>query len=200
MRFSMLIKIGGILMKVITVLNDNDAKVFNEKKLLITTELRDSYNSEALEDIRNFVGFNTGYEDVPIIGISKINGNSVNLEKQFDEIPAFLPVASGDYILELNVNEDEAISLDYNEFAKFEHTFDEAMVASQRAKLNEEFCSRLTVGTIKDIANTLCFIPRIRVKDCRCYALLTEDWAQESVELAGIKPAKLNKLGAFKGC
>lgn len=187
-------------MKVITILNNNDAKVFNEKKLLITTELRDSYNSEALEVIRNFVGFNTGYEDVPIIGISKIEGNLVNLEKQFDEIPAFLPVASGDYILELNVNDDEIINLDYNEFAKFESTFEETMVASQRTKLNEEFCSKLTLGAVEDVETTLCFIPRIRAKDCRCYALLTEDWTQESVELAGIKPAKLNKLGAFNKC
>lgn len=185
-------------MRILTVLTKNDAEIFNKSKTLETTELSSNYDKSALEVISEALDNNTGYEGIPIIGITKIRNEAVKLEKHFDELPALLSVGAGDYLLELDINIDECLTADYNTFLEFESSFEEKLLNTERTELINKFLEAVKIGSQETNETELGFIPKIRLKNCKCFAMLTEDWGQEDVKLAGIKVAKLNKLMAFK--
>lgn len=185
-------------MKVIAVMSSKDAKHLEKKKELDTTEIMAMYNKEAVGVIGQYLFDQTGYDNSPIVGICRIEKNNVSIEKNFQQIQNYLPISVGDYMIETAVNDDEVITIGYDDFNSFEMLMDDESVEyAEKLEAIDNVKKLLHVGHQTDIAFEICFIPSIRLKDCNSFAVLSEDWGQSHAKLGGLKPANLNALEVF---
>lgn len=187
-------------MKVITVISSDNAKKLQKEKKLSDTDIMEIYAKEIRELIGKYIKQNTSYECTPIIGVSKVNGKDAIIEKCFEDLPRVLPLAIGDYILEMRINDDEVTTIGLDDFNELEMSVTDINKDSEEyQEISEALNSKLKIGkNVKGIKDELCFLPEIRLNDCKAFIVLTEEWGQEDKDFDKFKPTKLNSLKAFK--
>lgn len=186
-------------MKVITVISPNNAKELQTKRKLSDTDIMEIYASEIKDNIKEFIKHNTSYDCSPIIGVTRVDGSNVTIEKCFNELPRVLPLAIGDYILEMRINDDEVTTIDLDSFNDLEMQITDLDKDSLAyAELVEDLNSKLKIGANDKSEDVLCFIPEVRLSDCKAFIVLTDDWDKEDKSLNKLKPTKLTSLKAFK--
>lgn len=191
---------GGVNMKVITVISSENAKVLQKEKKLSDTDIMEIYTKEIKELIGKYIKKNTSYECTPIIGVSKVDGKDAIIEKCFEDLPRVLPLAIGDYILEMRIHDDEVTTIGLDDFNELEMSVTDIDKDSvEYAEIVETLNTKLKIGkNEKGIRDELCFLPEIRLSDCKAFIVLTEEWGKEDKDFNKFKSTKLNSLKAFK--
>lgn len=183
-------------MRVLVVLEENEAMSLVKSREFYIDELKDEYNPVFMNNIKNYLEYNTGYNNNPIIGLGCVDGSACDLRKHFDYVPNYLGTSAGDYILEIEVPDDEIVFMLYDDFIELEGEGE--LVTEDDELYQEDIIDKLSLRLPTTEYDTyICFIPKIRISQCRCFLVISDDWSSEEKHLGGIPMVKVNKLHAF---
>lgn len=183
-------------MRIIVVLEENEASSLAKDRKFTLNSFKDDYNEYFLENIKEYLNDNTGYDNNPIIGMACIEGSRCDLRKHFDYIPNFIGTSAGDYILEIEIPSDEAVFMKYEDFLELESEGD--VIPEGDELYREDILDKLSLRLPdSEYDSYVCFIPKIRMNQCKCFVVVSEDWSSEEKQLGTIPMLKVNKLSAF---
>lgn len=187
-------------MEVLTVISSANMEKLQKEQSLDDTAIMALYDEKVRNCIASALKDSTSYDSLAIVGIAKIAGNKPVIEKCFGELPRLLPLASGDYILEMTINDDEVLTINADIFNELESRMQEVRIDSvDYGELVETLNSKLRLGGGEESdMDLLCFFPKLRLKDCSAFLVLTEDWEQGAKGRNRLKATKINNLKVFK--
>lgn len=143
----------------------DEGSISNVFIITVTEEIKSS--------IKEFLSINTGFEDLPIMGISKIEG-ATNLEEGWDTLTSLIDVKTNDFLLEFDMPNDMLATISYNRFLELLYN------NPNRIADNLTFESH---SNGDDDDNEFAFASMVLFKYCTGYKLIGENWESEDCEL-----------------
>lgn len=133
----------------------------------------------AILQILKYAMYKNGLEEViPVIGISRIYGNELSLEKDWNSIIDFLPSKEGLIYFELTVPVNKCLFIKHVDLMKFNVLTKKNLSKETREKLLNDFLSRCSKEPILE-DNVLVLLEKIDFKDCKYFSRLTGNWGRE---------------------
>lgn len=133
----------------------------------------------AILQILKYAMYKNGLEEViPVIGISRIYGNELSLEKDWNNIIDFLPSKEGLIYFELTVPVNKCLFIKHVDLMKFNVLTRKNLSKETREKLLNDFLSRCSKEPILE-DNVLVLLEKIDFKDCKYFSRLTGNWGRE---------------------
>lgn len=170
------------------------------KELIKKKKLESASNIQILEEhtikmLTELLEELTGYDNIPIMGVSKINGKSVSLKRDFNYIINILNLTSGDFVFICNIEDDEVISVENDDLINYESELDEN--EDFLDFYDEEAKAHFSLGSKKEHSNEIVFIPKIKLSDCIGYVMLSDEWSAVDQELSAPGIIQLEKLNVI---
>jgi len=154
-------------------------------------------SDKLIKAIGEYMEKNVGYKSVPTCCVSRIDGEEVSLEKNYEDLSDYIGVAGGSVILELDVNADMCVSINFEDLLEFNSRVkdieDDELVKYEL----EEFFDSISLGKI-DGLDIITFIPFLDLNKGKCFMLLNEDWDCEDMKLGNLPQIKLEQMEGFK--
>lgn len=183
-------------MRVITVLSETDARNLLKSKELESNQTIEFFNKNFLNVVHGYSSDNTGYNNMPMVGISTIDDETVNLEKHFDYVSNYLPTVAGDFIIEVDVPKDELLFMRWSEFLELDEEGE--LVESDDSLYAEDIIDNLFLEKPEqDSEELLCFFPILRLNQCRRFLVVADNWDSEEKEFGNVPRVNVNRLGVF---
>ena len=133
----------------------------------------------AILQILKYAMYKNGLEEViPVIGINRIYGKELSLEKDWNNIIDFLPSKEGLIFFELTVPLNKCLFIKHVDLMKFNILSRKNLSKESREKLLHDFLSRCSKEPILE-DNVLVLLEKIDFKDCKYFSKLTDSWGRE---------------------
>lgn len=155
------------------------------------------FSKSTSECIKMFLEDNTGYENEPIICIGRIGNEDVRLQKHFDDVSEFIPVVSGNIILEAEIPDDEVVSLDFESLLEYDEYLENSENPFITKAYKDKFKKCLHLGPQKNLENEICFIPCLRFNDCKYYVKVSDTWTPDGSKVSETDNLDMERLEAF---
>lgn len=178
--------------RLLTTISIKDANKLNDNLELENSNLNNYINEDLKNKIKEFIEENTGHDLGFIMCVQKVYGENANIENHYDTVGNYLQVASGTIILDLKVDEDQIVSVRFEDLLAYNKKFKQAD-EFERELLTEEFQSKITLGELEG-NNVISFIPYINLNDCKSFILVNEDWEATDYKLGNVPQIKLARL------
>ena len=150
-----------------------------------------------IKAIGEYMERNVGYKCIPICCVSKIDDKEVSLVNNYEDLSDYICVAGGCVILELEVNSDMCVSINFEDLLEFNSKLkgieDEELIQYEL----EEFFETLSLGKT-DGTDVMTFIPFLDIKRGRCFIMLDENWNCVDMKLGNIPQVKLTDMKGFE--
>lgn len=183
-------------MRVITVINRNDAKNLLKLREIESNQTVDYFSKNLLDVVHGYSSDNTGYDNTPMIGLATIDNETADLEKHFDFVGNYLPTASGDFMLEVDIPRDELVFMDWSHLLELDEEGE--MISEEDSLYEEDVIENLHLEKPEENSDELiCFFPILRLKECKRFLVVTDNWDSEEQEFGNVPQLNVNKLGVF---
>lgn len=152
------------------------------KKCELINLIPDSFK----EVVHLFMEENIGFKTEPVFCLSRLNGEPVSLSGEYvDEefsVIDFLPVETGDVILEFSVEEDTMVSIGVERLFELKQYYEnlDGMNETVLQLLRDSLCVGAEVEGEKNVYS---FLPCLYKKDCRRYFRIDDNWDKDRSEL-----------------
>lgn len=167
-------------MKFITKLNANQVK-----ELLEDGELSNVFvmplSAEAKELVRKFLEDNTGFDNVPVMGLVKVN-NKEGLENCWDEVTTMIPIKEKDFLLEFDMPDDMIAVIGYDSLTSIMFGQEKIDLLGLKSQLKvEDHC---------DNPSEFAFTSMVMLEYCTGFKLIGPNWEKEDKKLEPVENLK----------
>lgn len=174
-------------MKFITKLNLSKTRELVEKG-----KLSDNCIIPISDGVRNlleeYLEENTGFSTKPVIGVTKVLGNT-DLVDVWEDLCVLIPPMVGDFILEFDMPDDMIATISYEEFLTMK---------SKSALTADDLFEKLSLQEHQDDAdNEVAITPLIAFKFCTGYYKVKDNWTQGDCTMGS--PTDLKTTNFFGG-
>lgn len=182
-------------MLVVVAISGKDTLNLVKQKRICNCSCLDILEAHTIEVVKDKLNKTTGYNSNPIVSMSKIDGEVVNVKEHLEELTDYLSIASGEVILLYDVPEDEVVSVEYGDLLEYEQELDKC--SDYYDFIDEELDEKLTLGSSEDNENQMSFFSCLRLKNCKGYAILSKEWKTVKKSLGDLPEIDLGRLSAF---
>jgi hypothetical protein len=190
----------GQLVKVIVVLDYEQTREFISTKKMDGVDTLPEMHPRIKNCVKQFIADNTGYDNVPIAGLSQYNGNPGELKKiDGANVNEFFPLRSNNVLWELHMPDDMACSVSFADLLNYSRFVEEAEDEFEIEGYLEDFNSKISLGYPKDSdEDMLSFIPFIDLNKCKFYGLVSQTWGiSEGLNVPGVEQVPMKTLNLF---
>lgn len=182
--------------KMITVLEMEQAEQLKNNKRLVGVDTMPQLDSRIKEFIRKYITKTVGYQDAPIAGLSKFEGSPADLKKVGTGAADFISGKSGSVFLEVHMPSDMIVSVPYSVLLESSSAIKRADDEFEVEMILEDLEEHMMVGFPSGEAEeAISFISFIDVRKCKFLYVVGKDWETEEFNIPGVEkitPANMN--------
>lgn len=185
------------MVKVLTVLTMDKAKELQKNKFVSLFNTFPNLSEKTLNVLRYISVIKNNYDEIPILGMSRIYGDSVNLVDNWDDLTDFLPSKPGNIYIEIHLDESDCLYLDKDVLFKFEMINRKQIPKDKRAFLIQQLIDKcFKEPTPNSVSNELVLLKGIDLNKCKLFCRLDDNWDRNDMRTE-LSADILNSLGNF---
>ena len=185
------------MVKMVTAIPKGLAQEFRKRGIVEHNTLP-QLDSKFLDEIRQFMHENTGYEQYPVACLSRMHNNEVSIRGAVGGLADYIPVkAKESIIFELIAPEDTIVSIEYDAMLNANAAFSLATDKNDLSYVAEELHAVLKVGPV-DAADTISFVPGLLLSRCKYFTILDSEFRAGEFEFPGVEQVNLQNLKSFR--
>lgn len=168
--------------KLLTVMSNDDFNCLLKEQTLLESEFNTHVTHNLKNDIVEYFKDLIGIDEVNcIMCLYKVNGNKVSIQKNYSDLNDYLEVASNCVILQFAANKALMLTMSFTDFININSDYDGDL--------------RAHIGT--DDSDLIAFVPYIKLKDCKYFISLDENWNAVDID---VDEAKVKDVRRMKIC
>lgn len=182
-------------MKIITMLNLEESETLKKNKVVHNSKFSEFLDNEIIEKLSELL-FEKTDDFGFILGLSKINNKKVLLKRDYEDMEGYFPFMENSVLLELDVNDKDALSIPYEKLLELNNEYNKAMLADEKeyilTTLISEFNSLNYYTNVCDDVVTI--FPSLHLADCKHFMMIDDDWGVKQYNLGNSVQLKVKKL------
>jgi hypothetical protein len=189
------------VVKLIVAVEEEKARALISECRLSDLDTMPSLHHKIKDIIRECIADNIGYNNTPIAGLSRYNGEPSDLKTVGTNLNEFLPINpnNGSTVLfELQMPQDMVVSVSYEKLLFYSNHVRNAIDDDDASLYLEEFSEGLQLGySESEDEEMISFIPFIDLKRCKFYARINPSWDISDFNVPGVEQIRLNQMEIF---